>query len=208
MVAYNFNGPFALSEMVKEQHIGELQKQLPLGYKVLEQGHYGYWDKKDQSQYYLLLLVIAIIFFTCSILLESLKQPFVIIGMIPISFIGVFLTFYLFDINFDQGGFASFILLCGIVVNAGLYILNDYNQLVSNSQRSKIQCYMNAFNNKIVPIMLTILSTILGLVPFVWAGQNEVFWFSFAAGAIGGLVFSLVGLFFYMPLFMKLKKQS
>lgn len=208
VVAYNFNGPFALSEMVKEQHIGELQKQLPLGYKVLEQGHYGYWDKKDQSQYYLLLLVIAIIFFTCSILLESLKQPFVIIGMIPISFIGVFLTFYLFDINFDQGGFASFILLCGIVVNAGLYILNDYNQLVSNSQRSKIQCYMNAFNNKIVPIMLTILSTILGLVPFVWAGQNEVFWFSFAAGAIGGLVFSLVGLFFYMPLFMKLKKQS
>jgi hypothetical protein len=35
-------------------------------------------------------------------------------------------------------------------------------------------------------ILLTILSTVLGLVPFVWGGQNEVFWFAFAAGAWEG----------------------
>jgi multidrug efflux pump subunit AcrB len=131
-------------------------------------------------------------------------KPLAIIGMIPISFIGVFLTFYLFDINFDQGGFASFIMLSGIVVNSGLYILNDFNQLIKESKRVKLQCYMNAFNHKIMPISLTIISTMLGLVPFIWSGQNEVFWYSFASGTIGGLAFSLVALVIYLPLFLRL----
>jgi multidrug efflux pump subunit AcrB len=205
VVAYDFVGPNPLARKVREQHIEDFEKHLPLGYRVLEQRYGWAWDKGNKKQYYLLFLVIAIIYFTCSVLLESLRQPLAIIGMIPISFIGVFLTFYLFGINFDQGGFASFILLCGIVVNAGLYILNDFNQMKKNTGRKAMHCYMNAFNHKIVPVMLTILSTILGLIPFVWAGQNEVFWFSFAAGAMGGLVFSLVALFVYLPLFMRIK---
>lgn len=58
---------------------------------------------------------------------------------------------------------------------------------------------------KIIPVVQTIISTIFGLIPFVWNGQNEAFWFSFAAGSIGGLVFSFIGIFFYLPLFI-LKK--
>jgi hypothetical protein len=38
---------------------------------------------------------------------------------------------------------------------------------------------------------------------FVMGGQCEVFWFSFAVGAMGGLIFSLIGLVFYLPLFLK-----
>ncbi len=48
---------------------------------------------------YLIFLVILIIYFICAILLESFKQPFVVISLIPFSFIGVFLTFHLFNIN-------------------------------------------------------------------------------------------------------------
>lgn len=68
---------------------------------------------KDNKQYLLLLIVIGIIFFITSILFNSLKQPLAIIFVIPVSYIGVFLTFYWFKLNFDQGGFASFVLLCG-----------------------------------------------------------------------------------------------
>ncbi len=206
VVAYDFIGPFTLASMVRREHVEKLEEQLPLGYRVVEENHRWMWNKKDKSQYYLLFLVIGVIYFICAILLESLTQPLAVIGMIPVSFIGVFLTFYLFDINFDQGGFASFIMLCGIVVNSGLYILNDYNQVAKNERRNRLNSYINAFNHKIMPIFLTILSTILGLVPFVWKGQNEVFWFSFASGAIGGLVFSLVALFVYLPLFMRMGK--
>jgi multidrug efflux pump subunit AcrB len=53
--------------------------------------------------------VIVIIYFICSICWESLRQPFAIIFMIPVSFTGVFLTFLPVRFYFDQGGFASFI---------------------------------------------------------------------------------------------------
>ena len=129
--------------------------------------------------------------------------------MIPISFIGVFLTFYLLDINFDQGGYASFILLSGISVNSALYIINDFNNTKKAHPLLSIQkCYFKAFNSKITPIMLTIITTIVGLIPFVWEGQKEVFWFSFAAGSIGGLLFSITGIFLYLPLFIKMSTKN
>ena len=115
------------------------------------------------------------------------------------------MTFYLFDINFDQGGFASFILLSGLVVNAGLYIINDFNNLKKQyPKRTHASLYLKAYNQKIIPVILTIISSVLGLIPFIWQGQNEVFWFAFAAGAIGGLVFSIIALWIYLPLFLKL----
>ncbi len=205
VVAYDFIGPGQLASMVREKHIEQINKQLPLGYQAKDNRNNWSWNKKDKSQYYLIFLVIAIIYVICSIILESLLQPLAIIGLIPISFIGVFLTFYLFDINFDQGGFAAFILLCGIVVNSGLYIINDYN-VMKRHRSVGISLYLKAFNYKIIPVILTILSTVLGLVPFVMQGQKEVFWFSFASGAMGGLLFSMVAILFYMPMFLRLKE--
>jgi multidrug efflux pump subunit AcrB len=203
VVVYDFIGPEPLSKLVRERHEKELSDILPLGYSV-KQYNWGGWDKKDKNQYFLILLVILIIYFICAILLESLRQPFAIISMIPISFIGVFLTFYLFDFNFDQGGFASFILLCGIVVNAGLYIINDYNNFCrAKGVNNDLTLYLKAFNHKIIPVFLTIISTVLGLVPFVWSGQKEVFWFAFAVGAMGGLIFSIVAILFYLPLLIR-----
>jgi len=201
-VAYDFLGTQPLAKKVREKAIENFQPRLSLGYKILEQ-KYNRWDKKDKTQYYYLFIIVAIIFFICTILLESLKQPFAIISMIPIAFIGVFLTFYLFDFNFDQGGYASFILLSGISVNSALYIINDYNNLkIRFPNRNFRLLYFKAFNSKIIPVILTIVSTIVGLLPFIWDGQNEAFWFSFAVGSIGGLLFSLIGLIFYLPLFI------
>ena len=91
-----------------------------MGYTAKSEDNNWSWGGKDNKQYRLLLIVIAIIFFITSILFNSLKQPLAIIFVIPVSYIGVFLTFYWFKLNFDQGGFASFVLLCGITVNASI----------------------------------------------------------------------------------------
>ncbi|MGV8096448.1 MAG: efflux RND transporter permease subunit [Mangrovibacterium sp.] len=206
VVAYDFVGPEPLSKIVRERHEKELSQILPLGYSVKQASWWWGWDRTDKKQYLLILVVVVIIYFICSILLESFRQPFTIIFMIPVSFIGVFLTFYLFDFNFDQGGFASFILLSGLAVNAGLYIINDYNHFCrARGEKDSLRLYLKAFNQKIIPVFLTIISTVLGLVPFVWSGQKEVFWFAFAAGAMGGLIFSVVAILIYLPLFLKLK---
>ena len=53
---------------------------------------------------------------------------------------------------------------------------------------------------KFFPIILTTLSTILGFVPFVKDGQNEIFWFALGVGTIGGMLFSLLGILIYLPL--------
>lgn len=206
-VNYNFKGPGPLSKMVQDRHIEEMNAKLPLGYRASSPEYWYMWNVKEKKQYFLLGLILLIIWFVCSILFESFLKPLAVIAVIPISYAGVFLTFYLFKFNFDQGGFASFILLSGLVVNAAIYIINDFNNLVAGkAKRPDTRTYLKAFNQKVVAIMLTILSTMLGLVPFVWGGQREVFWFAFASGAMGGLIFSLVAILLFLPLFLPVRR--
>ena len=205
-VLFDYLGPHVPMEKFREKLIEEINSEMPLGYRAYTLRWS--WDSGGKNQYYLILLVIVIIYFICAILLESLIQPLAIIGLIPISFIGLFLTFYLFDINFDQGGLAAFILLSGLSVNAGLYILNDYNNFKKQqSNKSLVKIYVKAYNNKIIPVILTISSTVLGLIPFI-TGTKEPFWYAFAAGSMGGLIFSITAIIIFFPLFMKFKPQK
>lgn len=205
IVAFDFVGSYELASRFTERHVERLKAELPVGYSVVNNRGGGWWGNSGGSPYWLLVLVIAIIYFICSVLFESLRQPLVIIVMIPISFIGVFLTFYLFELKFDQGGFASFVLLSGLVVNAGIYLINDYNIFRRGGVAPGLGTYLRAYNRKIVPIMLTVLSTVLGLVPFVVISR-EPFWFSFAAGAMGGMLFSIVAILFFLPVFLPMKR--
>jgi multidrug efflux pump subunit AcrB len=205
LLYFDFHGPYLLQERVVNQLAEEINDILPLGYHA-EVPRWG-WQQDKSRQYLLIFLVIIIIYFICSILLESLQQPLAIIGLIPVSFAGLFLTFYVFSLNFDQGGWAAFILLSGLSVNAGLYILNDFNNFrKSGPGRSLAAIYLKAFQYKITPVILTIASTIIGLIPFV-IGQREAFWFAFAAGTIGGLVFSLLGILVFFPVFLRLGRR-
>ncbi len=204
---YEYIGSGEQGRKLLKKDLEEFNAGLPMGYVAEDEQQSWSWGKKDNKQYALLLIVIAIIFFTTSILFNSLKQPLAIIFVIPISYIGVFLTFYLFGLNFDQGGFASFVLLCGITVNASIYILNEYNDVRQRYRAlSPVRAYVKAWNAKIIPIFLTVVSTILGFIPFMVGTGKEGFWFPLAAGTIGGLVMSIVGIFVFLPIFT-LKKQ-
>ena len=204
---YEYIGASNQGNKIQERDLKEINAILPMGYTAKSESAYWYWDKKDNKQYLRLVLIIVIIFFTTSILFNSLKQPLAVIFVIPISYIGVFLTFYWFKLNFDQGGFASFVLLCGITVNASIYILNEYNQIRQRKPlMSPYKAYLKAWNAKITPIFLTVVSTILGFIPFMLGPDKEAFWFPLAAGTIGGLAMSILGIFLYLPLFT-LKKQ-
>ena len=206
IVQFNYIGSSQQGNKVLDKEIEKLNNSLPSGYKAEKEGWNWSWDE-DKKQYWLLGLLITIIFFTTSILFNSLKQPFIVILIIPISFIGVFLTFYGFDLNFDQGGFASFVLLSGITVNANIYILNEYNGLRKKYPNlSSARAYLKAWNSKIIPILLTIISTILGFIPFIIGIKREAFWFPLAAGTMGGLLFSLVGIFILLPILVVKRK--
>ncbi len=198
-VQYEYIGSPTQGVKLLERTVDSFNKTLPLGYKA--EINSNYWSfGKDARQYALLGLIAIIIFFVSAMLFNSLRQPLAIIFVIPVSFIGVFLTFYLFDIKFDQGGFAAFILLCGITVNAAIYIINEYNSLCSIYPF--ISCeklYVKAFRVKITAVFMTVLSTVLGFIPFLIGDNKEGFWFPLAAGTMGGLIFSMMAILFLLP---------
>lgn len=205
---YEYIGSYEQGNKIQKRDLEEFNKLLPMGYTAESDSQSWAWNKKDNKQYLLLLVVIAIIFFTTSVLFNSLKQPLAIIFVIPVSYIGVFLTFYWFRLNFDQGGFASFVLLCGITVNASIYILNEYNSIRRRFPRlSMLRAYTKAWNAKIMPIFLTVVSTILGFIPFMVGTEKEAFWFPLASGTIGGLIMSIIGIFFFLPVFCLPRKK-
>ena len=187
-----------------------LEAKLPLGYRFKNESDQSYFNSQGSGQLLLsFFIVLALMFLICSILFESLRQPAIVLIVIPISFIGVFVSFYLFDFRFDQGGLASFLLLSGLSVNASIFILNEYNALRSvYPKEDRIKLYLQAFQAKIAPILLTIFSTIFGFIPFVTGNTNETFWFALGVGTIGGLLFSILGIIIYLPVLTLWRKDK
>ena len=94
------------------------------------------------------------------------------------------------------------------MVNAAIFIVHDlnnssgsnYNRVIAKSVLGKAQ-----------PILLTVLSTCFGLIPFLIEGEDEVLCFGYwllAIGTIGGLLFSLVAVFLCLPVFLWNKKMT
>jgi multidrug efflux pump subunit AcrB len=198
VVSFEYMGSGKFGNEYLDEVLVEMKQTMPIGYEASKQG----WDwdfEKTQRQYGLLGLLIIGIFVICTVLFENLKQPVYIISIIPISFIGLFLIFSLFDFYFDQGGYAAFVMLGGLAVNAGIFIVNDLNNRTQGNYNRNI---LKSVAGKAIPILLTILSTCFGLIPFLLEGQNEVFWFSLAIGTVGGLIFSMVGVFWVLPVLL------
>jgi multidrug efflux pump subunit AcrB len=198
-VGFDFIGSYQLAGKIIKNEVDRLNSQvLPVGFRAGKDTRY---EPLGGVNSFLLIIVVAIIYFICAILFESLLQPLYIILLIPVSFTGLFLTFCLTGFRFDDGGWAAMIMLCGISINAGVYVINQYNILRKNAQSriSSLSTYIKAFNIKIIPILLTIISTVLGLIPFLFDGSDEQFWFSFAVGTMSGLLFSILGIIFILP---------
>ncbi len=194
-VAFNVLGSDTYVSKYIKDIVEEFNAKFPVGFRCLDRTFGSYED--NGTQYWLIGLVVVIIFFICAILFESLYKALVIILLIPVSLSGMFLTYHFSGIEFGSGGFAAMVLLCGLTVNNGIYLLNEYN-----SERR----YIKAYNHKIIPIFLTVFSTILGFIPFLTDGPTERFWFSFAVGSISGLLFSLLAVVLTIPLLLRLQK--
>lgn len=205
VVSFDYIGSYYLGDRYLEETLKQMKEILPVGYSA-ERSVNRFNAGKTARQYGLLLLIILVDFFICGVLFENLKQPFFIISTIPVSFIGVFLVFSLFDFSFDQGGYASFVMLAGIAVNASIFIANDFNNLkpAGKNYNRKLSY---AICNRARTILLTIISTCCGLIPFLAGGKNEVFWFALAAGTIGGLVLSLFAVFILLPVLLWRKRM-
>lgn len=205
---YEYIGAHEQGRKVQEMHIEEFAEELPLGYSIKD-ANPRYGGDKKQTNYFLLGYVLVVIYLVCSILFNSFKKPLYIIFVIPVSFIGIFLAFYLFSIEFDQGGYASFMLLAALTINANIYIVEEYSYLKRmHPTYTPLRAYLKACQVKIRPILLTVLSTILGFIPFLIGEGKEAFWFPLAVGTMGGLIISTVATLLFLPFFMGIAKRK
>lgn len=223
IVCYDFIGSWELSRSLSKKAVKFMNEEvLPIGFKAEVPG-WGWFDTAKKQYAWLLFLILAVMYVILAITFESFRYPLAVIFMVPVSFIGLFLAFGLSDFSFDQGGFAAFVMLSGIVVNAGIYLVTTYQALGQSRHRSlslskdptrflpnsqsDTRLYVKAFSLKITPITLTIISTILGLIPFLTDGPEEVFWFDFALGTISGMLFSVLAVIFILPIFCVRRKK-
>jgi multidrug efflux pump subunit AcrB len=210
-VDFDYYGSSNFGSKYLNKTLDELRPEFPPGYTA-ERKQFYWGSEKTQRQYGLVAIMIVAVYAICAVLFNNLKIPFYIIATVPVSFIGLFLTFALFGFYFDQGGYAAFVLLVGLVVNGAIFIYYDYRNSLPTpwrfspvlpiqkpSAKKQNLVLMRAIQLKSWPITLTIISTVAGLIPFLLEGDTEIFWFAFAAGTIGGLVFSMVALFVFLP---------
>ncbi|WP_315824487.1 efflux RND transporter permease subunit [Paraflavitalea speifideaquila] len=94
-------------------------------------------------------------------------------------------------------------MLGGLVANASIFIVNDFNNLRrGKSQQLSNRLLIKAVMNRSRTILLTTLATCCGFVPFLMEGQQEVFWFALGVGTIGGLLCSLLGVLLVLPVLL------
>ena len=196
VVSFEYYGSYRFGDEFLKKTLTEFE--FPQGYSY-DRLQYQWGKNKVVRQYSLILFILVLIFVICASTFENLRLPLNIILIIPLSFIGIFLTFIWGEFYFDQGGYAAFILLAGITVNAAIFIVNEARLMKGNNWNRAL---INACGRKFTPVLLTILSTCFGLIPFLLEGQTKVFWFSFSIGVIGGLIFSIFLVFMVFPVML------
>ena len=148
-----------------------------------------------------LIISLAVIFFILAALFKSLLDPFVIMLSIPFAIVGVIIGHMIFDYNLQFLSMIGFLALTGIVVNDSL-ILVDF---AKKRRAQGLECFeavMDAGRVRIRPIMLTTVTTFLGISPLIFFASGQTAFLSPMAVSLGfGLIFATVLILVVVPCF-------
>jgi HAE1 family hydrophobic/amphiphilic exporter-1 len=154
------------------------------------------FEEADQTQQELLvnlLLALILVYLVMAALFESLLHPFAIMLALPFAFVGIAWMCLLSGSPFNLMAQIGLLILVGIVVNNGIVLVYHIHQLRERGVERAI-AIRQAARDRLRPILMTTLTTILGLVPLAF-GQNsvgDVLYFPLARTVIGGLAASTV----------------
>jgi len=178
----------------------ELQEyQLPEGYYYSMGGE----NKEMMEAFSQLLLALGLavilIYMVMAAQFESLIHPFVIMFTIPLAFSGGALALFITDRAFGVTAFIGIIMLAGIVVNNGI-VLIDYINILRSEGKERTEAITIAGPVRLRPILMTTLTTILGLIPLALGiGEGAELQAPMATVVIGGLVLSTVLTLVFVP---------
>ena len=145
-----------------------------------------------RSLIFALLLAVFLVYLVMASQFESLIHPFVIFFSIPLALIGAVLALYMTGSTISVVVFIGAILLVGIVVNNAIVLVDLINQLRAQGTE-KLEAIIEAGRLRLRPILMTTLTTTLGLLPLaIGLGDGAELRAPMAITVIGGLVVSTV----------------
>ncbi len=142
------------------------------------------------SLQFALLLAVFLVYLVMASQFESLLHPFVILFSIPMAAVGAILALWLTGTTVSIVVFIGLIMLAGIVVNNAIILIDKINQLRA-SGLDKVTATVEAGANRLRPILMTTLTTVLGLLPLaIGLGEGAEMRAPMAITVIGGLLVS------------------
>ncbi|MBU5255500.1 efflux RND transporter permease subunit [Tissierella praeacuta] len=146
-----------------------------------------------------LILAIILIYMVMAAQFESLINPFIIMFTIPLAFGGGLLGLFITRKSFGVTAFIGIIMLAGIVVNNGI-VLIDYINTLRQEGKERFEAITTAGPIRLRPILMTTLTTILGLVPLALGiGEGAEMQAPMAVVVISGLTLSTVLTLVFVP---------
>jgi len=196
-VGFEYRGPMKLGQRLVDSVIETTH--LPPGYS-LESGYQWRMSEEEKEQIYVILAVsLFLVFLVTAGLFESLLHPFLILLTVPLSLAGVFLIFFLTNTAFDRSAYIGVVLLCGIVVNDSILLVDHINQL-RRQGKGVMESVIQGTTERLRPILMTTFTTIGGLLPLILLseGYGDI-WYSLALATIGGLISSTLMVLTVIP---------
>ena len=185
---------------------------IPDGVTISYEGNWK--DTQEQGQVYglIILMAILLVFGVMAGTYESFKAPFINLMTIPFLIIGVVFIYKLTGQAFSMMSAVGLIMLVGIVVNNGIILVDYTNLLIDRGYKMKEAC-LEAGTSRLRPVLMTTLTTILGMIPMCFATSGSAGMVQpIGVAVVGGLTSSTFITLFFIPvlysLMMKEKKHE
>ncbi|WP_342600468.1 efflux RND transporter permease subunit [Psychrobacillus sp. FSL H8-0483] len=156
-------------------------------------------DNAKNDMILAVLLAVVLVYIVMAAQFESFKYPFVIMFTVPLIVIGIFIGLFTTSTPISISAVIGILILVGIVVNNGIVLVDYINQRKAEGINS-YDAITSAVRDRVRPILMTALTTILGLVPLALGiGEGTEINQPMALTVIGGLISSTFLTLYVVP---------
>ncbi|RPI72408.1 MAG: efflux RND transporter permease subunit, partial [Ignavibacteriales bacterium] len=157
------------------------------------------FEESSSSLIFAFILALGLIYLVLAAQFESFRDPFIILFTVPLALAGTLLTIWYFNQTLNIFSQIGIIMLIGLVTKNGILIVEFANQRKAAGQ-NKLEAIQHAAVARLRPILMTSLSTVLGILPIALAlGAGSESRVSMGISVIGGLIFSTFLTLFIIP---------
>ena len=172
---------------------------MPTGHAVHIGGMQQYIDESKDDLFSALFLAVFLVYFVMAAQFESFLQPLTIMLSVPLALVGAVLALWISGERIGVVSLIGMIILTGIVVNNAI-VLVDYINRQRRKGFSVHDAVIRAGRVRLRPILMTAITTVLGLLPLALGfGDGGEFQVPLAVAVIGGLTTSTLLTLFVIP---------